>query len=1133
MARLSSSIVDIKDHYQIIVIGSGYGGSIAASRLARAGQQVCLLERGKEIQPGEYPDTESETTQETQFNLPSMHMGSHTALNHYHINDDMTVLVGCGLGGTSLINANAALRVDPRIFNDSWPEAFRNDVDTLLADGYDRAEEMLKPIPYPKKQFPKLLKLEALKKSAKAMNATCYRVPLNITFKDGVNHVGVEQKKCKLCGDCMAGCNYRAKNTTLMNYLPDARNHGAEIFTEASVRYIERQNNRWVVHYQVLDSGAEKFDAPTLTVSANIVVLAAGTLGSTEILLRSKAEGLPLSNILGMRFSGNGDVGGFAYNTDQAINAIGTGQRADEMEPVGPTITGVIDTRDDPSVEDGMVIQEGALHSPIAVVLPQALVAMAKTVGKDTDSGLADFVAEKKRELDSLVRGPYHGAMRNTQTWLVMTHDDSGGRLCLEDDRIRISWPGVGEQPFVKKVNDQLEKGTRALGGTFVANPLWSTLPAHNMVTAHPIGGCVMAEDANQGVVNHKGQVFAGASGTDVYEGLYVCDGAVIPRSIGVNLLLTISAISERCMALLAQDRKWKIDYNLPSAPMKPPESELLGLQFTETMGGYFSSKIKDDFTRGAQQGKDDDSSFKFILTVLANDLEQMMTDPDYTAYMIGTVTVPALSPEPLMVTEGEFNLFMIDPNDPAGLRRMKYRMKMTTEDGKVYYFVGFKLVRDDPGLDLWSDTTTLYITVHDGDSQASPVLGKGILRIYPEDFRRQMTTVQIKNAQNMQERLGSIARFGRFFSGSLFDIYGGVFARPNLFNPDAPARKKRPLRVSVPEVYLLETKDKVQLRLTRYKGGEKGPVMLVHGLGVSSLAFSIDTIDTNMLEYLFANGYDVWLLDYRASIELPYATTQHTADDIAHYDWPAAVNTVLATTGADSIQTVAHCYGAITFSMAMLAGLQGVRSAVCSQVGAHINVIPSNQIKSGLYLGTLLEKLGVKNLTMYTDAHDNWLDHLYNKALNLYPIAAEERCNSPVCHRVTFLYAPLYEHDQLNNATHNVLHELFGVASISNFRHVETLTQKGHLVDVESKETYLPHVERMAIPISFIHGAENETWTPESTERTYNWLREHNGKGLYSRYLIPNYGHIDCIFGKNAVKDVYPFILQHLEATG
>lgn len=216
-----------------------------------------------------------------------------------------------------------------------------------------------------------------------------------------------------------------------------------------------------------------------------------------------------------------------------------------------------------------------------------------------------------------------------------------------------------------------------------------------------------------------------------------------------------------------------------------------------------------------------------------------------------------------------------------------------------------------------------------------------------------------------------------------------------------------------------------------------------------------------------------------------------------------------------------------------MLAGLEGVRSAVCSQVGAHINVIPSNRLRAGLYLDGLLEMVGVENLTMYTDEHDNWLDRLYNRALKLNPIIAkEEQCNNPVCHRVTFLYAPLYEHDQLNNATHAVMHELFGVASMDNFAHLGELTRADHLVNADGREEYLPHVDRMAIPIAFIHGAENETWLPESTVRTVEWLSENNGDQLYTRHVIPDYGHIDCIFGKDASKDVYPHILDHLEKT-
>lgn len=1130
MPRLSSPIETIKNHYSVVVIGSGYGGGIAASRMARAGRQVCVLERGKEFQPGEYPDTEPEALRELQTDLPAEHIGARTGLYDLRFNKDINVFVGCGLGGTSLVNANVSLRAEPRVFDDRrWPQALRDDVGGLLAEGYTRAENMLKPTPLPADIS--LKKLSALEKSAAGVGLKCYRTPINVTFTDGVNHVGVQQHACILCGDCVSGCNYAAKNTVLMNYLPDAKNHGAEIYTRVSVQRIERNNGKWLVHYQLLDSGREKFAAPTMFVSAGVVILAAGTLGSTEILLRSKAAGLPLSDQLGHHFTGNGDVLGFGYDNDDVVNGIGFGHRAPEgREPVGPCITGVIDARQQPQLDDGMVIEEGSVPGGLAGFLPVALAAGAKLVGHDTDTGLIDRAKENARVWESLVLGPYHGAVRNTQTYLVMTHDDGAGRMHLENDRLRIDWPGAGGQRIFKRVNDRLEQATAALGGTYVANPAWSKLSTHNLITVHPLGGCVMAETAEEGVVNHKGQVFSENCGSAAYDNLYVADGSVIPRPLGVNPLLTISAVAERCCALLAKDRGWQIDYRLPSAPTQPPAPARMGVQFTETMRGYLSTKVTDDYQRAAQQGEKDSSPFAFTLTIVSDDLQGMLTDAAHEARMVGSVDAPALSPRTLTVTDGVFNLFTVDPAQ-VGTRTMRYRTRLTSAEGKAYYFEGFKVVRDDPGFDTWADTTTLYITVREVDSGGS-VLGKGILKISPEDFSRQLTTMAVTNADSLAQRLAATARFGRFFGGVLFDTYGGVFAKQSVFNPDAAPRKKRPLRVGAPQVSFFNTSDGVQLRLTRYQGGSKGPVIVSHGLGVSSLIFSIDTIETNLLEYLFAHGFDVWLLDYRASIDLPASQTQFSADDIATKDYPAAVNKVRELTGAASVQMVVHCFGSTTFFMAMLAGLQGVRAAACSQIATHIVAPVKTRIKTGLHVTAFLEALGIESLTAYADSHEDWKERLYDKALRLYPTGAGQHCNNPVCHRITFMYALLYQHEQLNAATHDALHEMFGVGNVRAFAHLATMVRAGHVVAANGGDTYLPYLERLAIPIAFVHGAENQCFLPESTEITYNLLRAKNGKDLYTRHVIPSYGHIDCIYGKNAARDVYPFILNHLEAT-
>ena len=1142
MARLSKSLADLKDHYTVVVVGSGYGGSIAASRFARAGQSVCLLERGREFLPGEFPRTLPDAAKEMQADLPDLEkpsIGSRTGLYDFRVNEDINVFLGCGLGGTSLVNANVALEPEKRVFEDvRWPKEILADYDTLLAQGYQRTREMLRPTPYPD-TYPKLPKLEAHAKSAAKIGGSFYKPPITVTFENGVNHVGVAQTACTNCGDCVSGCNEGSKNTLAMNYLPDARNFGAEIFTCVSVRRLERVGGKWLVHFQTLESGREKFDAPTQFVSADIVVLAAGTLGSTEILLRSRAAGLSLSDQLGRNFTGNGDVLAFGYNCDEEIRGVGHGHMdAADRAPVGPTITGIIDRRGELELDDGMVVEEGALPAPLAPIYPKALSAAAKLSGKDTDGGLWDFVRERTRDLESLMHGAYTGAVANTQTYLVMTHDDSGGHMTLQNDRLRVSWPGAGKQPVFEKVNERLEQATKALGGTFTPNPMWTDMLGKKLVTVHPLGGCSMGASAQQGVVNHKGQVFSGTQGANVHDGLYVCDGAVMPRSLGVNPFLTIAALAERSVRLAAQERNWTIDYTLPSKPPPPVPPLKLGIQFTETMRGFFSPAVKSgdikaDYELPHDQGRAADSGFEFTLTVISEDLDALLDHPAHRARMTGTVTAPVLAKDPLTVTEGQFNLFILDPNE-VNVRRMEYRMKLTAESGQQYFFSGYKVVHSEKaGLDAWADTTTLYITVHDGTDTSAPVLGKGRLHIQPLDFVRQMTTIQVTNAPNLRSRLEGLARFGRYFGGSLWQTYGGLGRRDTLFDPSAPPRQKRPLRAPEPEVHFCNASDSVELRLTRYRGGAKGPVMLAHGLGVSSLIFTIDTIDTNLVEYLVANGYDVWCLDFRASIELPEAAKlQSTGDDVATKDYPAAVQKIRSVTGAATIQAVVHCWGSTTFFMAMLAGLQGVRSFVASQVALHVKAPVMTKLKTGLHVPSFLQQLKISSLNAYVDKERDWQNKLFDAALKIYPTEMEELCDSAVCRRIAFMYAPLYEHAQLNDATHRAMHEMFGIANMRSFEHIGRLVNTGHLVDFAGHDCYLPNIARLNLPICFIHGAENACFQPESTKLTNDLLCQQFNPENYTRHVIPHYGHIDCIFGKNAHLDVFPHILKHLDAT-
>lgn len=778
MARLACPLEQIKSHYTVVVIGSGYGASIAASRLARAGQQVCVLERGKEFQPGEYPDTGIQAAEEMQAATPDGHVGAKTGLYEFNFNPDINVFKGCGLGGTSLVNANVALRAEPRVFDDArWPKALRDDLGTLVEEGYERAEEMLKPTPYPASGFPVLPKLAALELSAKSLGAKFYRPPINVNFTvNGGNHTGVDQRPCVCCGDCVTGCNYAAKNTLIMNYLPDAKNHGAEIYTQVDVRWVERSDTQWLVHYEPLNVGREAFDAPDMAVAANIVIIGGGALGSTELLLRSKAHGLPLSGQVGERFTGNGDVLGFAYDTDHTINGVGWGQhRSGEIPPVGPCITGIIDMRQQPALDDGMVIEEGSPPGPIAGFLPATLAVAADLEGRTYAPVWPEAIRENFQKLASWVEGPYRGAVHNTQTYLVMTHDDGAGRMTLEGDQLRIHWPGVGDQPIFDRVNGTLQRASKPLGGQYIINPLWSKLLHNNLMSVHPLGGCVMAEDAEHGAVNAKGQVFSSSQGVAAYPDLYVMDGSVIPRPLGVNPLLTISALAERAVALAARDRGWKIDYTLPSKPANPPATAKVGIEFTETMSGYFSNKVKDDYQRGAEQGKSENSPFTFTLTIISEDLETMLTDSQHAARMVGSVIAPALSPAPLTVNEGNFNLFVVDEAETA-TRRMWYRMPLNADDGRAYFFEGFKVIRDSPVFDVWHDTTTLYITIYDGAAKANGVLGKGVLIIRPQDFYHQLATMKATNASSLKQRIEAESRFARFFLGALAQKYGRIF---------------------------------------------------------------------------------------------------------------------------------------------------------------------------------------------------------------------------------------------------------------------------------------------------------------------------------------------------------------------
>ena len=156
-----------------------------------------------------------------------------------------------------------------------------------------------------------------------------------------------------------------------------------------------------------------------------------------------------------------------------------------------------------------------------------------------------------------------------------MSVDDSSGQLSLEDDRITISLKQAGKQDTFRHDDDKMREAAEAIQAQYFSDPLWSDQLGQKLITVHPIGGCSMGDDASEGVVDDTCRVYAGSKGTEVHKGLYVCDGAALPGAVGVNPLLTITAVAERAIEKLAQREGWAIDYTHgEEAPLPEPIDE-------------------------------------------------------------------------------------------------------------------------------------------------------------------------------------------------------------------------------------------------------------------------------------------------------------------------------------------------------------------------------------------------------------------------------------------------------------------------------------------------------------------------------------------------------------------------------
>lgn len=193
-----------------------------------------------------------------------------------------------------------------------------------------------------------------------------------------------------------------------------------------------------------------------------------------------------------------------------------------------------------------------------------------------------------------------------------------------------------------------------------------------------------------------------------------------------------------------------------------------IGITFDETMAGAFTLGQTEP-AAGAAAARRSGDLLAMHATVTIPDLDTFIADPKHLGQLKGSIDFTPFG-SGIAATTGVFNLF--SPSAKSGLKHMVYELAFR-HDGKDHYLAGRKEVHDDPGVDIWSDTTTLFTTLHQGRDGKAPVIGAGILRLDMGDFLKLMSTIKVTGSKSAKDRAATVAKFGRFFMGQLWNTYG------------------------------------------------------------------------------------------------------------------------------------------------------------------------------------------------------------------------------------------------------------------------------------------------------------------------------------------------------------------------
>jgi cholesterol oxidase len=526
--------------YDVIVIGSGFGGAITSCRLAEAGMKVLILERGrwwdKKASPGRtaYPREAADPWIWDQSN-PDLRNG----WADFRVFPNMTVVQGAAVGGGSLIYANISAEAPKHVFGSGWPAEITYDE---LKPYYDKVGAFMNVQKVPQNQWPKRTDLMLRAAQEVGQEDRFQLLNLAVSFDENysynlpdpfnveahskrfTNDQGEEQGTCVHLGNCVIGCEADAKNTLDRNYIPAGMKHGLEVRPLHLVKNIEPVSGGYKVSFDELREGA-RFPG---SLTAARVIVAAGSLGSTELLLRARdvTRTLPnLSSFLGRNWSSNGDFLTPAFHP------------FDVIPTRGPTITSAIDYHDASFQGQRFWVQDGGFPD----------LAWNYVQSKHAEEGMHARARILIETIKALLQ--HSDPLRGLMPWFAQGIDAGDGVLRMRrkfwffgERVLHLDWDITQSEAVINAIVEKHKELAKATDGNPIVPPTWTI--ARDLITPHPLGGCNIGTTAANGVVNHAGQVFG-------YPGLYVCDGAVVPEALGVNPSRTIGALAERTAALI------------------------------------------------------------------------------------------------------------------------------------------------------------------------------------------------------------------------------------------------------------------------------------------------------------------------------------------------------------------------------------------------------------------------------------------------------------------------------------------------------------------------------------------------------------------------------------------------------